>query len=78
MVKNFACGAGKRIGHGIEQFTREHGCKPAALILHPAHADAFAREPELDSGLLNGVSVIVSPLFDVPALVGQQGSQHEL
>lgn len=76
-MKNFACGAGTLIGHGIERFILEHGCKPA-LILHPAHAGAFAREPEPDSGLLDGVSIFVSPLFDLPVLVGQQGNNHEL
>ena len=75
---NLACSTWKLIEHGIDRFIREHGCKPAALVLHPAHIDALCRDAESDRTLLDGVSVIVSPLIELPLLVDCKGDNHEL
>ncbi|MFP6561191.1 hypothetical protein WJ542_23225 [Paraburkholderia sp. B3] len=68
----------EQITEMIPAFEQQHGCMPAALILHPTHADAFAHEPEPGSELLDRVSIIVSPLFEPLVPVGQQGNNHEL
>lgn len=31
--RNLACGTWPLIGHGIETYVLEHGCKPVALIV---------------------------------------------
>lgn len=77
-TSNLACGAWTFIEHGIERFIHEHGSKPAALILHPAHIKALCDDAGPDRTLLDGVSVIVSPLFELPVLVDAQGDNHEL
>lgn len=77
-MKNLACGVGTLIGYGIEQFIRERGYKPVAVLLHPAHADAVASEPEWEPGLLDSVSVIVSSRVSSPALLDRQGNTHRL
>ena len=73
-----ACGTWPLIEYGITQYEREHGRKPVALILHPADIDEFTRRSESSPAVLDGVSVIVSPLFSVAALSEEDGNTHEL
>ncbi|WP_322048389.1 hypothetical protein [Paraburkholderia sp. J67] len=73
-----SCGIWKLVEHSITQHEREHGRKPVALILHPAHIDEFTRGSECDPAVLDGVAVFVSPLFSVAALSDEDGNTHEL
>ncbi|WP_322104241.1 hypothetical protein [Paraburkholderia sp. J41] len=77
-MNQLACGIWSLIQHGIEQYEREHGRKPVALILHPAHVDEFTRGSESDPAELDGVAVIVSPLFSVAAPSDEDGNTYEL
>ena len=77
-MTQLACGIWPLIEHGITQFQREHGRKSLALILHPAHTDEFNRGSESNPAVLDGVSVIVSPLFSLAALSDEDGNTHEL
>ncbi|CAG9267576.1 hypothetical protein [Paraburkholderia unamae] len=72
------CGIWQLIEHGIQQHEKEHGRRPVALILHPAHKDEFCLGSESNAAVLGGISVGVAPLFDMPVLVDENGDHHYL
>lgn len=68
----------RRIVVGIEAYTRQHGRKPAVLILHPRQL------PALDFGTygrlaqLANIRILTSPLFDEPALANEKGEPFDV
>ncbi|WP_322056720.1 hypothetical protein [Paraburkholderia sp. J63] len=64
--------------HGIEQYVKEHGRKPYALVMHPAHTKGFASVEWKKTALLDDVSIIASPRFDLPVLIDERGNSFDL
>jgi hypothetical protein len=57
-LQDLACGIWPLIEDGIKRYEREHGSKPVALVLHPAHANEFCSGAESDDSILDGIAVI--------------------
>ncbi|CAM2186186.1 conserved hypothetical protein [Paraburkholderia sacchari] len=76
--KTIACGVWKLVESGILQYVAEHGRKPAALILHPQQQAELMREMGLKSALLDGISILNSPRFEMPILADSYGNFVEL
>ncbi|PVX85625.1 hypothetical protein C7402_103202 [Paraburkholderia unamae] len=66
------------IDYGVEQYVKEHGGKPAAFVLHPAHLSEFFEGTESDDAILDGISVIHSPWFGMSVFVNERGNIFEL
>ncbi|MCG5075172.1 hypothetical protein [Paraburkholderia tagetis] len=75
---NSSSGIGPLIEHSIKQYVKEHGRKPFALILNPAHMSEFCKGAGSNDTILDGISVISSPRFDMPVLVDECGNPFEL
>ncbi|NLP63370.1 hypothetical protein [Paraburkholderia sacchari] len=56
----------------------DHGRKPAALIMHPQQLAELMREMGLKSALLDGISILNSPCFEMPILADSYGNFVEL
>ncbi|WP_027818597.1 hypothetical protein [Paraburkholderia bannensis] len=73
-----SCGIWKLIEHAIEQYEREHGRKPVALILHPAKVGDFYRGAGSNNDLLDDVSIITSARFEFHDLVDEHGNNFDI
>lgn len=76
--KKIACGIWRFVESGIRQYISDHGRKPAALILHPAQKAELMREMEVGSALLEGISILSSPRFEMPIVADKYGNFVEL
>jgi hypothetical protein len=76
--KQLARGVWPLVEHGIRRYMAEHRRKPVALVLHATQMKAFCRQAGSDAALLNGVSVLNSPLFKLPVLLSEKGESFEL
>ncbi|CAM2183789.1 hypothetical protein PSAC2689_50178 [Paraburkholderia sacchari] len=76
--EQLAYGIWKLIEDGITRYEREHGEKPLALILHPAHVSEFCQGAESDDTILDGISIIQNPRFELPTLIDKRGNSYEI
>jgi hypothetical protein len=77
-IEKLACGVWPLIEDGIRRYMEEHGRKPLALVLHPSQVMQLDGTAESELDLLQGVSVVVNPLFVVPVLVNEMADYFEL
>jgi hypothetical protein len=77
-TSEISCGTWPLIEHEINEYVRQHGRKPLALILHPAHANEFCSGAENDDSILDGISVIQGSRVTVPRLVDERGNDYEI
>lgn len=77
-LRQLACGIWMLIENGIHRYTLEHGRKPFALVLHPAHFDEFYEGIETDNELLDNVVILCIPHFEASVLVNELGDTSEL
>jgi hypothetical protein len=77
-MTQLACGVWSLIEHGINEYVRQHGRKPLALILHPAHANEFCSGAESDDAILDGIAVIQYSRVTGPNLIDEHGDTFEI
>jgi len=77
-AEQIACGIWPLIEDGFRRCEREHGRKPVALVLHPAHAHEFCAGTESDDAILDGVAVIQDFRVIGQSLVDKHGYTFEI
>lgn len=73
-----ACGVWPLIEDGIRRYMAEHGCKPVAVVLHPAQTKEVCEQSGSDPTLLDDVSIAINPQFELPVLVNEAGDYFGL
>lgn len=73
-----SCGIWPLVEHGIEQYVKEHGRKPYALVMHPSHMRELVTVEWRNPALLNDVSIPASARFDLPVLIDERGNNFDL